>query len=476
MKKGSILLIILLLLLFVPGFPTNGSIVQAQDEPPDRPVYIVQPGDTYYSIAIKFNVTVEEIIEANPDVNPNLLGVGSEVVIPGFEGMKGRLMTQVIPLGETLRTLSIRNQVDLPQVLQLNRITSPAEAYAGYSLIVPQKDDFTQPQSRYLLSKNQSLFQVAAEKNLNPWLLAELNQSDSTWDLLPGEVIFDLPVEDEDTEVETINQVSLIAPVIKDLVIDPLPILQGETTVIRVKTAEPVELTGSLASRELHFFPDGENSYVALQGVHVMSDQGIYPFTLNGTLKDGSHFSFEQMVILQPLGYIQEKIEGVDPATIDPASTQPEEELITGIISKITPEKYWDGPFVVPGYDPEWITSTFGNRRSYNGGPFKYFHTGVDYGGGTGLPIKSPAAGVVVFAEPLTVRGNATIIDHGWGVYSGFWHQSEFQVKVGDRVEAGQVIGLIGGTGRVTGPHLHWEVWVNGIQVDPITWLNRSFP
>lgn len=476
MKKGSICLIILLLQLFAPGFHANASVVHAQDEPPSRPVYVVQQGDTYYSIAIKFNITVDAISEANPDVNPNLLSVGTELAIPGLEGMQGRLMTQVIPLGETLRTLSIRNQVDLNQVLQLNRITSPAEAFAGVSLIVPQKDDFSQPQSRYLLAENQSLFQVAVEQNLNPWLLAELNQSTSTWDLLPGEVIFDLPVDGEETQVETINQVSLIAPVIKELVIDPLPILQGETAVVRVKTAEPVELSGSLASRELQFFPDGENSYVALQGVHVMSDQGIYPITLNGTLKDGSHFSFEQMVILRPLGYIQERIDGVDPATIDPAATKPEEELISSVISKITPEKYWDGPFLVPGYDPEWITSTFGNRRSYNGGPFNYFHSGVDYGGGTGLPITSPAAGVVVFAEPLTVRGNATIIDHGWGVFSGFWHQSEFHVEVGDRVEAGQVIGLIGATGRITGPHLHWEVWVNGIQIDPITWLNRSFP
>ena len=141
-----------------------------------------------------------------------------------------------------------------------------------------------------------------------------------------------------------------------------------------------------------------------------------------------------------------------------------------------SPKKYWSGVFAVPGYDPTWITSWFGNRRSYNGGPFNAYHSGVDYGGGTGLPIKAPAPGVVVFAGPLTVRGNATIIDHGWGVYSGFWHQSEFKVKVGDLVETGQEIGSSGGTGRITGPHLHWEIWVNGVQVNPMTWLETSFP
>ena len=81
-----------------------------------------------------------------------------------------------------------------------------------------------------------------------------------------------------------------------------------------------------------------------------------------------------------------------------------------------------------------------------------------------------------MFAGPWTVRGNATVIDHGWGVYSGFWHQSAIQVQVGDMVEQNQVIGLVGGTGRVTGAHLHWELWVNGVQVDPLDWLIQAYP
>jgi murein DD-endopeptidase MepM/ murein hydrolase activator NlpD len=83
---------------------------------------------------------------------------------------------------------------------------------------------------------------------------------------------------------------------------------------------------------------------------------------------------------------------------------------------------------------------------------------------------------VVVFSEKLTVRGNASIIDHGQGIYSGFWHQEEIYVSVGDLVTAGQLIGKIGSTGRVTGPHLHWELWVNGVQVDPLDWLDVPIP
>jgi murein DD-endopeptidase MepM/ murein hydrolase activator NlpD len=323
-----------------------------------------------------------------------------------------------------------------------------------------------------LLAQGQSLFQLAAQNKSNPWLLAEINQAGSTWDMLPGEAIFDQAAETGGNE----EQVSLISPVIKELKVDPLPIQQGETSVVSITTTQPLELTGSLAGRTLHFFPNGENAYVALQGVHAMADPGIYPFTLEGKLQDGTQFAFEQMVILDAIGYAQEKILGVDPVTLDPANTKPEDDQIFHIISPATADKYWNGLFSVPGYDPNWITSWFGTRRSYNGGPISAFHTGVDYGGGTGLPIKAPAPGVVVFAGPLTVRGNATFIDHGWGVYSGFFHQDEFKVQVGDRVETGQVIGLSGGTGRITGPHLHWEIWVNGVQVNPLTWLEKTFP
>lgn len=467
LKRISSLLF--LLLLFYPH-----PIVKAQDSPPSGPIYLIQSGDTFYSVAVMFGVTVDDIVKANPSVDPNMLSIGAPLVIPGLEGVQGTLMTESISLGESLRSLSIRNQVDVDQIGKLNRITSPAEVFAGANLIVPEKENFKQPQSRHLLAENQSLFQVAVQNKQNPWLLAEINQSSSTWDLLPGEAIFDQAADAPASE--TPENVGLISPVIQTLQVDPLPIQQGETAVVKITTTQPLELTGSLAGRELHFSLDGENTYVALQGVHAMADPGIYPFTLQGKMPDGAHFSFEQMVILQSLGYAQEKIQGVDPITLDPANTKPEEDLVKTIITPFTPEKYWDGLFAVPGYDPEWVTSWFGTRRSYNDGPISAFHTGVDYGGGIGLPVKAPAPGIVVFAGPLTVRGNATYIDHGHGVYSAFFHQDVIDVKVGDRVETGQEIGKSGGTGRITGPHLHWEIWVNGVQVNPLTWLEKVFP
>lgn len=444
------------------------SPVLAQDTSPDRPIYVVQEGDTLFSIAIQFGLTVDELITANTLANPDLLSAGMELVIPGLEGVRGRLVTETITLGQTLRTLSIRHQIAPEQIMRLNHITSPMEVFAGASLVIPQVDDAVLLEEQAVLEPGMSLLQLAVTGNTNPWLLAETNLTDRTWEILPGEPVF--------SAAGSGTAVNLISPLIQDLQISPLPLVQGYTTVVTVTSAHPIELSGSLAGSTLRFFANGDGQQVALQGIHAMTDPGIYPVVLQGRLPDGKTFSFEQMVVLQAAGYSREAINGVDPQTIDPVVTAPENKQIDAVVAEASPDKLWDGVFASPGYDPEWITSWYGTRRAYNGGQYAYFHSGIDYGGGPGTPIKAPAPGVVVFAGPLTVRGNATVLDHGWGVYSGFWHQSEIQVQVGERVAANQVIGLVGGTGRITGPHLHWEIWANGVQVNPLLWLSQSYP
>jgi murein DD-endopeptidase MepM/ murein hydrolase activator NlpD len=123
------------------------------------------------------------------------------------------------------------------------------------------------------------------------------------------------------------------------------------------------------------------------------------------------------------------------------------------------------------------MTSAFGTARLYEGAEdFSRFHSGVDFGGPAGKPIYAPAAGVIVDTGFLDVRGLITIIDHGSGVYSGFWHQSSVSVEPGDFVEAGQLIGTVGNSGLSTAAHLHWELWVNGVQVDPLQWVRQPFP
>jgi murein DD-endopeptidase MepM/ murein hydrolase activator NlpD len=240
-----------------------------------------------------------------------------------------------------------------------------------------------------------------------------------------------------------------------------------------------MDLTGSLNGFELHFFQDSPNSYVALQGIYAMADAGLAPFVLKGSQGDTMLFNLEQNLLLRAGNYIQDPPLTVDPETIDPAITGPEDSKVASITKPATPTKYWSKLFSHPLDGPilDCVEAGYGDRRSYNGGPFNAFHTGIDFAAcDSNLNIYAAAPGKVVFTGLLVVRGNTTIIDHGWGIYTCYYHQSQISVKVGDQVQQGQLIGQIGATGRVTGPHLHFEIWVNGIQVSPIDWLSNVYP
>lgn len=143
-----------------------------------------------------------------------------------------------------------------------------------------------------------------------------------------------------------------------------------------------------------------------------------------------------------------------------------------------TPRKFWNGRFLKPNKGA--ITTIYGVRRYYNGKFAKdYYHRGVDYAGAVGSPVIAPASGRVALvglvSRGFRVHGNMVGIDHGQGVTSTFLHLSRIKVQEGDVVQAGQVIGAVGATGAVTGPHLHWGLYVQGESVDPGPWRNNRF-
>jgi len=143
----------------------------------------------------------------------------------------------------------------------------------------------------------------------------------------------------------------------------------------------------------------------------------------------------------------------------------------------VTPEKFWSGRFLRPNQGP--LTSGYGIRRYYNGVFAKdYYHRGVDYAGAVGSPVIAPAAGRVALVgtvgQGFRLHGNTIGLDHGQGVTTIYLHLSRILVKEGEMVRAGQVIGAVGATGAVTGPHLHWGFYVQGLSVDPARWLNQT--
>ncbi|MBM3180312.1 MAG: LysM peptidoglycan-binding domain-containing protein [Chloroflexi bacterium] len=447
------------------------SPVTAQDGGQDQPYYIVQEGDSLWEIAARFGVTLEDLQQANNISDPGQVVTGARLVIPGLNGVNSRLDTITVSYGETLRSLSRRYNLSDTALAQLNRFISPAELYAGATLIVPvtenQSSSFA---GRAGLTSGQSLLELAVLRGEDVWSLTLDNNLQGTWAGLPGDTL--RVAGNSQTDAPT----GLPEPITK-VEVDPLFMIQGGTTAVKVYAPPGIAMGGSLADRTLNFFPQ-DYGYVALQGIHAMISPGLYLLTLAGELPGGERFAFSQDVLVQNANFTYDPSLQVDPVTVDPAVTGPESELWVSLGVPVTPEKMWDDLFASP-VPPEFTKcwpSLFGNRRSYNGSTYDYFHSGLDFCGQTGTELYASAPGKVVYTGELTVRGGVVVIDHGWGVYTAYDHLSKTLVQPGDMVQPGQVIGLGGATGRTTGPHLHWEVWVGGVQVNPQDWLTRAYP
>jgi murein DD-endopeptidase MepM/ murein hydrolase activator NlpD len=166
----------------------------------------------------------------------------------------------------------------------------------------------------------------------------------------------------------------------------------------------------------------------------------------------------------------------VDPAFVNPpeselARIEREREQLEHLWGTLTDQKLWKGAFIAPVTEP--ANSAFGTRSILNG-EARSPHGGADFPSPAGTAIKAPNGGRVVLAEPLYYTGNTVVVDHGLGLYSLFAHMTEMHVRSGDMVSTGDVLGTVGSTGRVTGPHLHWAVRLNGARVDPLSLIQVS--
>ncbi len=158
---------------------------------------------------------------------------------------------------------------------------------------------------------------------------------------------------------------------------------------------------------------------------------------------------------------------------LEPEVVREEAQRLGQVFAQVSPQQFWGSTFSWP--HAEEVTSPFGIRRTYNDGQSSY-HGGIDISAEAGAPVAASSHGRVALAESLQVRGNAVIVDHGLGVYSGYYHLSEILVSEGQQVTQGDVIGRAGDTGLSTGVHLHWEMRVGGVLVNPLEWTLRQFP
>ncbi len=252
----------------------------------------------------------------------------------------------------------------------------------------------------------------------------------------------------------------------------PTALVPGQAGVVFVSGGYPLEVSVTLGQDPLAVYWTGEG-YLALFAFGFDAAAGDYSLAIRvSDPATGRQLVHEETLTINEFSYPAEQvsISGQLAPLLDPVLNQRETAYLETIYAAHSHSTDWGWPFAIP-VPGERMTSRFGGDRSYNGGVWRSYHTGIDLQRGVGEPIYATTSGRVVAAEMLDVRGNVVILDHGYGVFSLYGHCSQVFVALGQSVQRGQLIAAAGATGRTNGAHLHFEIVVNGIPVDPIQWL-----
>jgi murein DD-endopeptidase MepM/ murein hydrolase activator NlpD len=244
---------------------------------------------------------------------------------------------------------------------------------------------------------------------------------------------------------------------------------------VRYRDPTAVQATVSLDGAAVAMIRADPTTFVGLVGVPISAAAGEHPVVVTAVDAAGGTTEHAAALAVLPVAFADEGITLDEMAAqlLDPELRQAETEYVARTVWSAPPtQKLWSGAFQPPL--PISISSPFGAQRAYNAGMTHDRHVGVDLRGAKGTPVRAVAPGAVVLAEALAVRGNTVWLDHGWGVQSGYYHLDAIDVALGDTVATGDVIGSLGATGRVTGPHLHWEVRAAGTPVQPLEFLLRD--
>jgi murein DD-endopeptidase MepM/ murein hydrolase activator NlpD len=259
----------------------------------------------------------------------------------------------------------------------------------------------------------------------------------------------------------------------------PATIVNGSPVLFRVTVPEHLSsLQGRWLEHEVAFREEAKcDCWYAIAGVPLDTHAAQYPLELEGTTASGSKLKYSYKVTSVVAQYPSTAIK-VAPQYVEPPKetlTRIEEEqaLKKKSFSQTSPDSLWKGAFDPPAQAE--ISGVFGSARVFNGVK-RNQHTGIDFRVHTGTPIRAANSGTVVLARNLYFEGNCVAVDHGQGLITLYLHLSEFKVKEGDRVERGQLLGLSGGTGRATAPHLHFAVRWQGAYLNPATLLKLTPP
>lgn len=268
--------------------------------------------------------------------------------------------------------------------------------------------------------------------------------------------------------VEAAPKVTLSAAAVD--VGDPL-LVQVDCGPMPAAVGAPVVSFGDQAVALFAHPAKGNRVYAGLVGIGLAARPG--PAEVKVAWSEGARQRSTSAVFTIRSGAFAEETLRVDPRHVRPGPRdleriRREQAELKQIYASGRRSRLWQGGFQVPV--PGEMNGPFGTRRVFNG-ELQSQHSGVDFRARTGDPVQAAGAGVVRLAKDLFYSGNAVIVDHGAGIFTSYSHLSRMDVRVGQRVEKGMVVGLAGATGRATGPHLHWGVKINSVSVDPLAFI-----
>ncbi len=390
--------------------------------------------------------------------------------------------------GDTLSSIARQFKTTADSLQQINHLSSADNLLPGERLQVPAPPAATatappavSAAATYTVKSGDTLASIAASFGVSVSDIAQASGLQNVDAISVGQVLT-IP-----------GRAPAPNPVPDGIALDPPIIKQGNTLEFKVTASSVVTATGTFNGRRL-LFNQVNGTLFALAGISRCGQPGTYPANITVTNADGTTRTLNFGVKVNATAYPVQDITLTPQmaALLDPAIEIAENNRVANTVTPFTSAPAWSGPFSPPlaAKDKDAIiTAVFGNKRSYNGGaPGLCGHEGQDFAIDGGTPVYAPAGGTIVLAEPLKVRGNVVFINHGLGVYSAFFHLSEIDVKDGQVVKQGDLLGKVGTTGFSTGNHLHWSMWVpagvpdpglenrQDVYVDPIEWENRTIP
>ena len=467
MKRIGLFLLLFLFLLPLPALaqtadPTPTPNPGTTSDPIPR-VHTVAEGENLTYIATLYDITIDDLLALNGLANADNLFVGQTLIVPGGEG-EAVATVYTLGGGDTLAQIAAVFNTNPTAILQSNRMISPNQPpAAGQTITVVSRTGSALPQSvtgtPHVVAPGETLVTIAAKHNISPAALAAANNLPYPAYLLTGQrlrIPGDAPYQALTGEWQQV-------------VIRPFPIIPGNTVSIYVENVLAGRPSGTFGDQSLQFYPQGDG-YAALVGIDAFAAPGLFDLRLEGS-GERPWRPFSQQILVNAGDYSLQQI----PVADDPVTRQQEDAVLNTFYLTNTEIRQWEGLFTSP-VTTAIVTARYGDPRSYAGGPVEIYHSGVDFAGTVGTPILAPANGTVVFNELMDLHGNTVVVDHGQGVVTAYFHLSETFVSVGDVVTAGQPLAAGGSTGLSTGPHLHWELRVNGVSVNGLQWLETTFP